>query len=68
MDTKTWLIQKDLDTGKDCEQVEKRATEDKMVGWHHQLKGHEFEEIGKDRGAWRAEVHREAKSQTQLGD
>ena len=25
-------------------------TEDKMVGWHHQLNGHEFE-IVKDRGA-----------------
>ena len=68
MNTKSWLIQKDLDTGKDREQVEKGATEDKMVGWHHQLKGHEFEEREKDRGAWRAEVHREAKSQTQLGD
>ena len=21
----------------------KRATKDKMVGWHHQLNGHEFE-------------------------
>ena len=39
-----------------------------MVGWHHQLNGHEFEERVKDWGAWRAEVHREAKSQTQLGD
>ena len=24
---------------------EKRATEDEMVGWHHRLSGHEFEEI-----------------------
>ena len=24
--------------------MEKRATEDKMVGWHQQLNGHEFEE------------------------
>ena len=23
---------------------EKRATEDEMVGWHHQLYGHEFEQ------------------------
>ena len=22
----------------------KRATEDEMVGWHHQLNGHEFEQ------------------------
>ena len=24
--------------------MEKRATEDGMVGWHHQLDGHEFEQ------------------------
>ena len=30
--------------GKDCQQEEKRATEDEMVGWYQQLKGHEFEE------------------------
>ena len=24
-------------------QEEKRMTEDEMVGWHHQLNGHEFE-------------------------
>ena len=31
-----------------------------MVGWHHQLNGHEFgqlQEIVKDREAWRAAVH-----------
>ena len=31
-----------------------------MVGWYHQLSGHEFEqtpEMGKDREAWRAAVH-----------
>ena len=25
-------------------QKEKRTTEDEMVGWHHQLNGHEFEQ------------------------
>ena len=25
-------------------QEEKRLTEDEMVGWHHQLNGHEFEQ------------------------
>ena len=38
-------------------------TEDEMVGWHHQLNGHEFEqgpEIMKDREAWHAAVHRVA--------
>ena len=42
-DTKSWLIWKDPDAGKDWEQEEKRTTEDEMVGWHHQLNGHEFE-------------------------
>ena len=32
------------DAGKDWGQVEKGSTEDKMVGWHHQLNGHEFEQ------------------------
>ena len=27
---------------------EKGATEDEMVGWHHQLNGHEFEQIPGD--------------------
>ena len=26
-------------------------TEDEMVGWHHRLDGHEFEQV-KDREAW----------------
>ena len=29
-------------------QGEKEATEDEMVGWHHQLNGHEFEQILRD--------------------
>ena len=32
------------DTGKDWGQEEKGSTEDEMVGWHHWLKGHEFEQ------------------------
>ena len=27
---------------------EKGTTEDKMVGWHHQLNGHEFEQAEED--------------------
>ena len=34
---------KDPDAGKDSRQ-EKETTEDEMVGWHHQLNGHEFEQ------------------------
>ena len=42
-DAKSWLIRKDPDAGKDWMQ-EKGMTEDRMVGWHHQLDGHEFEQ------------------------
>ena len=41
-DTKDRLIWKDPDAGKDWRQVEKGETEDEMVGWHHQVNGHEF--------------------------
>ena len=43
-DAKGQLTGKDLDAGKDWGQKEKRATEDEMVGWHHQLNGHEFDQ------------------------
>ena len=43
-DAKNWLIGKDPDAGKDWGQEEKGMTEDEMVGWHHQLYGHEFEQ------------------------
>ena len=42
-DEKNWLTGKDPDAGKDWRQEEKGMTEDKMVGWHHQLDGHQFE-------------------------
>ena len=47
-DGKTWLIGKGPDTGKDWRQKEKGATEDEMVGWHHWLNGHEFEQAPGD--------------------
>ena len=40
---KSWLTWKDPDAGKDWRWEEKGMTEDEMVGWHHQLNGHEFE-------------------------
>ena len=36
------------DTGKDWRQEEKGTTEDEMVGWHHWLNGHEFEQTPGD--------------------
>ena len=43
-DVKNWLIGKDFDDGKDWRLEEKRMTEDEMVGWHHWLHRHEFEQ------------------------
>ena len=41
---RAWLIGKDPDAGKDWGQEEKGATEDEMIGWHHWLNGHQFEQ------------------------
>ena len=43
-DVKNWFTGKDSVTGKDWMQ-EKGTTEDEMVGWHHQLNGHEFNQV-----------------------
>ena len=53
-DVKNWLIWKDPDAGKDWRQEEKGKTEDEIVGWHHWLNGHEFEqalEVGDGQGS-----------------
>ena len=47
-DAKSWLIWRDPDAGKDWGQEEKGATEDEMVGWHHWLNGHDFEQAPGD--------------------
>ena len=43
-DAKSRLIRKDPDAGKYWGWEEKGTTEDEMVGWHHWLNGHEFEQ------------------------
>ena len=43
-DAMSWLTGKDPDAGKDGGQEEKGVTEDEVVGWHHQLNGHKFEQ------------------------
>ena len=51
-DAKNCLIWKDPDAGKDWRQ-EKGMTEDEIVGWHHWLDGHEFEQaLGGGDGQW----------------
>ena len=55
-DVKSWLIGKGPDARKDWKQ-EDGSTEDEMVGWHHSLDGHEFEQspgVGDGQGslAW----------------
>ena len=50
---KSWLIGEKAYAGTDWRQ-EEGTTEDEMVGWHHQLNGHEFEQIpgeGKEQGS-----------------
>ena len=44
LDGKNWLIWKDLDAEIDCRWEKKGTTEDEIVGWHHRLNGHEFEQ------------------------
>ena len=41
-DSKSQLIGKDPDSGKDWGQEEKRVAEDEMVGWNHQFNGYEL--------------------------
>ena len=52
-DVKNWLIWKNPGVGKNWRQ-EKGTTEDEMVGWHHWLNGHEFEQapgVGEGQGS-----------------
>ena len=65
---RAYSLEKTLMLGK-TEDRRKRLGE--MVGWHHRLNGHEFEqlqEIVKDRESWCAAVHEVRKSQTRLSD
>ena len=49
-DGKSWFIGNNPAAGKDWGQEKKRATEAEMVGWHHGLNGHEFEQTPGDTG------------------
>ena len=61
-DAKSWLIGKDPDAGEDWHQ--KGMIEDEMVGWHHRLNTHEFEQILGDGEGWKPNVNGAAKSWT----
>ena len=47
-DAKNWLIGNDPDAGRDWRQKEKGMIMDEIVGWHHWLNGHEFEQTPGD--------------------
>ena len=47
-DAKSQLTEKDANAGNDFRMEEKGTTEDEMVGWHHSLNGHEFEQTSGD--------------------
>ena len=47
-DVKSQLIGEDPDAGKDWRQEKNGTTEDEMVGRHHRLNGHEFEQTPED--------------------
>ena len=72
---KSWLIRKDPDAGKDWSQEVKQVAEDEMVGWHHWLDGHEFEQTpgdGKGQGSlacctpWSCRVRHDLTTEQQL--
>ena len=53
-DGKNGVIWKAPDAGKDWRWEEKGMTEDEMIGWHHRLDGHKFEqapEVGNGQGS-----------------
>ena len=66
-----WACHKTLKSERKLILTHFTTLKDEMVGWHHQLNGHEFEqtpEVVKDREAWRATVRGVAKSRTQLSN
>ena len=71
-DAKNWLIGKGPDAGKDWREEEKGVTENEMIGWHHQLDGHEFEQtpgVGDGQGSLtccRSWGHKESDTTEQL--
>ena len=69
-DMKSRLIRKAPDAWKDWRQEEKGITEEGMVGWHHRLNGHEFEQTpGQGNLAfWSSWGHKELDTTEQLNN
>ena len=68
-DVKNWFIWENPDAGKDWWQEEKGTTEDEIVGWHHVLDGHEFEQalgVGDGQGSLVCCSHKESDKTEQL--
>ena len=64
-------LEKSKMIGKNWRQEEEGMTEDEMVGWHHQLNGHEFEQTlgdGEEQGSLHAAVHGAANSWIRLSN
>ena len=69
-DANRQLTGKDPDAGKDWRQEEKGVAEDEMVGWHHWLNAHDFEQTlgdGEGQGSLACCSPWVAKSWTWLG-
>ena len=64
---RTGSLEKTLMLGK-IEGERRRCRQDEMVGWHHQLNGHEFEQAPGVGEAWCAPIHGVSKSRTRLRD
>ena len=67
-DSKNGLIGKDPEAGKDWGQEIKGVRGTEMVGWHHQLNGHGFEQTPGDSEGQESLACWVTKSQTQLSD
>ena len=62
-DSKSQLMGKDPDAGKDWGQEERGASEDEMIGWHHWLNGHEFDQAPGDTKGGKPSVLQSMRSQ-----
>ena len=70
-DAKNWFTGKDPDAGNGWRQKEKGTTMDEMVGWHHRLNGHEFEQalgVGDGQGSLECCSHGITQSRAWLRD